>query len=148
MGAVSLKKKPAAGNGVTRVLTDVTQLCTVHVPGWLATPGMATDKINAFYDDPIKRACDEHCLWTAEYARSFATDPGLAWRAWRVKAFLRPGFKPGVSEGEPLSPTLVHAVGSGIWSVIQHELAHGQADGLPRLAPDLVRIVLPPFATR
>jgi AcrR family transcriptional regulator len=62
-------------------------------------------------------------------------------------AFLRPGFKPGVSMGEPLSPTLVHAVGSGIWSVIQHELAQGQAAGLPELAPDLVRIVLPPFAT-
>ena len=76
IGDASQTTCPAAGNGVTRVLTDVTQLCTVHVPGWLATPGMAADKINAFYDDPIKRACDEHCLWTAEYARSFATDPG------------------------------------------------------------------------
>jgi 2-polyprenyl-6-methoxyphenol hydroxylase-like FAD-dependent oxidoreductase len=84
---------PAAGNGVTRVLTDVTRLCTVHVPRWLATPGMAAEKINAFYDDPIKRACDEHCLWTAEYARSFATDPGLIWRARRVRAFVRPGVR-------------------------------------------------------
>src|SRR5262245_32519997 len=32
---------PAAGNGVTKVLTDVGRLCTVHVPCWLESPGMA-----------------------------------------------------------------------------------------------------------
>ncbi|MGN6548561.1 MAG: FAD-dependent oxidoreductase [Pararhizobium sp.] len=38
---------PAAGTGVSRLLTDVERLCTVHVPAWLATPGMAADKIAA-----------------------------------------------------------------------------------------------------
>jgi 2-polyprenyl-6-methoxyphenol hydroxylase-like FAD-dependent oxidoreductase len=81
---------PAAGNGVTRVLTDVGRLCTVHVPRWLASPGMGPEKIAEFYDDPVKQACDVAAGRLAEYARSFATDPGLMWEARRWKAYLRP----------------------------------------------------------
>ena len=51
---------PAAGTGTNKVFTDVERLCNVHVPRWLATEGMSVDKIAAFYDDPVKRACDQH----------------------------------------------------------------------------------------
>lgn len=53
---------PAAGTGARKVLTDVERLCNVHVPQWLATPGMGLDKIAAFYDDPVKQACDRFCI--------------------------------------------------------------------------------------
>ena len=52
---------PAAGTGARKVLVDVERLCNVHVPRWLATPGMGEAKISAFYDDPVKRACDALC---------------------------------------------------------------------------------------
>jgi 2-polyprenyl-6-methoxyphenol hydroxylase-like FAD-dependent oxidoreductase len=81
---------PGAGNGVTRALTDATQLCKVHVPHWLATAGMGADKIAQFYDDPVKQACDIHCAEAAEYHRSFSVERGLMWRARRWRAFLRP----------------------------------------------------------
>ena len=41
-------------------MTDVDQLCSIHIPRWLETPGMAADKISAFYDDPVKIAADEN----------------------------------------------------------------------------------------
>jgi hypothetical protein len=34
----------------------------VHVPRWLATPGMGMDKIVAFYDDEVKVVCERYCL--------------------------------------------------------------------------------------
>ena len=49
---------PAAGTGARKVLTDVERLCNVHIPRWLTTPGMGEAKIAAFYDDPVKQACD------------------------------------------------------------------------------------------
>lgn len=60
-------------------------------------------------------------------------------------AFLRPGSPPMGISGKA-SPLLLQAVGSGTWSAIQHELAKGNAEALPKLAPELVRIVLTPFA--
>ena len=42
----------------------------------------------------------------------------------------------------------MQAVGSGAWSVIQHELVQGKAESLPELGPELVRIVLTPFTAR
>lgn len=81
---------PAAGNGITRVLTDVKQLAAVHVPRWFASPGMDAAKVKEFYDDPVKQACDEWCSHTAEYCRSFAIDRSPMWHARRWKAFLRP----------------------------------------------------------
>jgi 2-polyprenyl-6-methoxyphenol hydroxylase-like FAD-dependent oxidoreductase len=84
---------PAAGNGVTRVLTDVDRLCKIHVPRWFASPGMTAAKIGEFYDDPIKLACDAWCSRLAEYGRSFATDGSPMWRARRWKAFLSPQLR-------------------------------------------------------
>ena len=43
---------PAAGTGVNKVLTDVGRLCGVHIPAWLADPGMGAEKVAAFYADP------------------------------------------------------------------------------------------------
>lgn len=43
-------------------------------------------------------------------------------------------------------PTVVlDAIGGGIWALIQYELAHGEAESLPELAPQLTRIALAPF---
>jgi AcrR family transcriptional regulator len=47
----------------------------------------------------------------------------------------------------PVSRAILEAVGSGAWSVIQHELFVGNTESLPDLAPELVSIVLTPFAS-
>ncbi len=79
---------PAAGTGTSKVFTDVERLCNVHIPNWLATPGMRTDKIAAFYDDPVKRACDAQSQAKAYFLRSLSIDPGFAWQARRWTRFL------------------------------------------------------------
>jgi hypothetical protein len=78
---------PAAGTGARRALMDVERLCNVHIPQWLGTPGMAAGKIAAFYNDPVKKACDEHSLAKAYDLRSFSVDPGLTWRCRRWAKF-------------------------------------------------------------
>lgn len=80
---------PAAGTGVSRLLTDVERLCTVHVPQWLASPGMAAAKIATFYADPVKQAMDEHGLQLAHFRRSLTIDTDLRWRARRQIHFSR-----------------------------------------------------------
>jgi 2-polyprenyl-6-methoxyphenol hydroxylase-like FAD-dependent oxidoreductase len=79
---------PAAGTGARKALTDVERLCNVHLPGWLATSGMGAEKIESFYDDPAKQACDKFSLKKAYALRSFSIDPGLWWRAQRWAKFL------------------------------------------------------------
>ena len=59
----------------------------VHIPRWLATPGMEVDKIAAFYDDPVKLACDDYSLAKAYNLRSFSLDNGLRWRMKRQLKF-------------------------------------------------------------
>jgi 2-polyprenyl-6-methoxyphenol hydroxylase-like FAD-dependent oxidoreductase len=79
---------PVTGTGTDKVFTDVERLCNVHIPNWLATAGMGLDKIAAFYDDPVKKACD---AWAAEKAisfRSVSIDTGLHWRAQRGARFM------------------------------------------------------------
>jgi 2-polyprenyl-6-methoxyphenol hydroxylase-like FAD-dependent oxidoreductase len=36
---------PAAGTGCNKVFTDVVRLCKTHIPRWMATAGMESDKI-------------------------------------------------------------------------------------------------------
>ena len=39
---------PVTGTGTDKVFTDVAQLCSVHIPDWLSSEGMAEDKVAAF----------------------------------------------------------------------------------------------------
>ena len=78
---------PAVGVGANKVLTDVERLCNVHIPGWLASPGMGVEKLASFYADPVKRTCDENSVARAFHLRSLSTDEGLVWRAKRWTRF-------------------------------------------------------------
>jgi 2-polyprenyl-6-methoxyphenol hydroxylase-like FAD-dependent oxidoreductase len=79
---------PAAGTGCNKVFTDVERLCNVHIPRWLVTAGMGTDKIAAFYDDEVKIACDRFSADKAYYLRSLSTETALSWRARRGAKYL------------------------------------------------------------
>lgn len=76
---------PIPGTGIGKLLTDADQLARVHVPAWLATPGMGRDKIAAFYADPVKQACDARSLRASVYARGLAVETGALWRARRLR---------------------------------------------------------------
>ena len=78
---------PAAGTGASKALTDVERLCNVHIPNWLATPGMGKQKIAAFYDDPVKRACDKNSREAAFFLRALSTEQGALWRGRRLLRF-------------------------------------------------------------
>jgi 2-polyprenyl-6-methoxyphenol hydroxylase-like FAD-dependent oxidoreductase len=79
---------PAAGTGTRKVLTDVERLCHVHIPRWLATPDMGVGKIAAFYDDPVKQACDRFSFAKACNLKAFSIDTALPWRLRRQLKFL------------------------------------------------------------
>jgi len=79
---------PAAGTGTDKVFTDVERLCNVHIPDWLATDGMDEDKIAAFYDDPVKTACDAWSTAAAYQLRSLSIDNAISWRARRWARFI------------------------------------------------------------
>ena len=78
---------PAAGTGVNKVLTDVERLCNLHIPRWLATGGMGIGKIEAYYNDPIKIACDLFSISLAYYMRSLTVDRGFQWYIRRMGLF-------------------------------------------------------------
>jgi AcrR family transcriptional regulator len=59
-------------------------------------------------------------------------------------AFLAPAAAPGAIGG-PLPQSILEAMPSGIWAVIQHEIAHGRRESLPEAAPEVARIVLASF---
>jgi AcrR family transcriptional regulator len=52
----------------------------------------------------------------------------------------------GSADGGEISLVLRQAVGSGIWAVIQHEIAHGRRAELPRLAPAIVALGMSPLS--
>ena len=55
-------------------------------------------------------------------------------------ALLEPGLEEDVA-GDDTAPTVIReAVGSGIWAVIQHEIAHGRLADLPAMAPMIVAL--------
>jgi 2-polyprenyl-6-methoxyphenol hydroxylase-like FAD-dependent oxidoreductase len=83
---------PAAGTGARKVLTDVERLCNYHIPRWLTTPGMDAAKIAAFYDDPVKRACDAFAAQKAFALKASSLDESfVAATRRRVKFVLQAG---------------------------------------------------------
>ena len=59
-----------------------------NIPNWLATEGMGREKIEMFYDDPVKTACDDWSIAKAWHLRSLSIDNGLTWRARRWMRFV------------------------------------------------------------
>lgn len=88
LGDAFLSPCPIPGTGIGKVLTDVERFCSVHLPRWLETPGMDAAKIGSFYDDPIKRESDAHCIHASLYSRELATNPAIVWVARRVRNFV------------------------------------------------------------
>lgn len=80
---------PAAGTGCNKVFTDVERLCNVHIPNWLASADMGADKIAAFYDDPVKTACDAASEAKAFFLRSLSTAAAPSWRVRRAARYVR-----------------------------------------------------------
>jgi 2-polyprenyl-6-methoxyphenol hydroxylase-like FAD-dependent oxidoreductase len=76
---------PATGTGLVRLLTDIEQLCRIHLPQWMETPGMNAAKIASFYRDPVKRARDAKSLHDAVYRRAVSTETSLQWRMHRAR---------------------------------------------------------------
>jgi 2-polyprenyl-6-methoxyphenol hydroxylase-like FAD-dependent oxidoreductase len=74
---------PVTGTGTDKVFTDVERLCNVHIPAWLVTDGMDVRKIAAFYNDPVKKACDAWSAAKAHDFRSLTLENELYWRAQR-----------------------------------------------------------------
>ena len=79
---------PVAGTGCDKVFTDVERLCNVHIPRWLASDGMDSDKIAAFYADPVKQACDQWAAAKAFDFRSVSIATSFYWTAQRWARFV------------------------------------------------------------
>lgn len=79
---------PVTGTGTDKLFTDVERLCNIHIPDWLATDGMEVEKIAAFYDDPVKQACDAWTMAKAVNFRALTVGNGIYWRAQRWARFL------------------------------------------------------------
>ena len=79
---------PAAGTGCNKVFTDVELLCNHHIPRWLKSEGMGADKIAAFYDDPVRIACETFSRDKAFFLRALSTETGALWQARRLTRFV------------------------------------------------------------
>jgi 2-polyprenyl-6-methoxyphenol hydroxylase-like FAD-dependent oxidoreductase len=118
---------PAAGTGCNKVFTDVERLCNLHIPRWLATPGMGRNKIAAFYDDEVKVASDKFSRDKAFYLRSVSIETGLSWRARRLAKFLGHAGKGIVREaGKRLSARRPEGAGKPAHTVVQAQLLDRQ----------------------
>ncbi|WP_398481985.1 FAD-dependent monooxygenase [Tardiphaga sp.] len=83
---------PGSGCGTDKVFTDVVQLCSVHIPNWLASPGMGAEKIGQYYSDPLKLECDAWAKKKAFTLRAVTLENSLYWRMQRwIRFFGRLG---------------------------------------------------------
>lgn len=61
-------------------------------------------------------------------------------------ALLRPDAFPGPKpDSRSLPQPLLQAIPSGVWAVVQHEIANGRLESLPEIAPEVARIAIAPF---
>jgi 2-polyprenyl-6-methoxyphenol hydroxylase-like FAD-dependent oxidoreductase len=76
---------PAAGTGITRLLSDVQALAR-HVPRWLQMDDVSLPRIEEYYADSLRTAADAKALHDARYRRAARTETSMGWRMhrWRV----------------------------------------------------------------
>jgi 2-polyprenyl-6-methoxyphenol hydroxylase-like FAD-dependent oxidoreductase len=79
---------PVTGTGTDKVFTDVERLCNLYIPAWLATDGMDIGKISAFYDDPVKKACDAWSSAKAHNFRALTLENEFYWSVQRWARFV------------------------------------------------------------
>lgn len=98
------------------------------------------------------RALTEHIARNRMFARlAFfevpAAGPAALDRADQIldtiTSFLEPDLAPS-GVGAPPPKVVLGAISTGIWSVIQREIAQGRGDSLPELTPELTRVALAP----
>lgn len=124
---------PAAGTGAGKALMDVERLCNVHIPQWLATPGMGAEKIAAFYDDPVKRAYDAWCNKKAFGLKSFSIGRGPLRTAERWAKFALQWLKGAVRR--PKTPSTVEAP-----ALVPAQMPEGEQARQPARARDAVSL--------
>jgi len=98
------------------------RLCNMHLPRWLATPGMAAEKIAHFYDDPVKQAADDRAARLAEYRRSLTVETGLRWQVHRRQVYARPRLLGWIEQTSPQ------------WAARLRALRHGRGWAAGKLA--------------
>jgi 2-polyprenyl-6-methoxyphenol hydroxylase-like FAD-dependent oxidoreductase len=124
---------PAAGTGAGKALMDVERLCSIHIPQWLATPGMSAEKIAAFYDDPVKRAYDAWCNKKAFALKAFSIDRGPLRTAERWAKFALQWLKGAVRQPKPASAVEAPALVPG-------QMPEGEQARQPARARDTVAL--------
>lgn len=99
------------------------------------------------------RALTEYCASHRMFSRlAFfelpAAGPGALDRADfimdSVTAFLEPDLAPSGIGGPP-PKAILEAIGTGVWAVMQREIANDRGGALPTLAPEITRIALAPL---
>ncbi len=90
--------------GARKVLTDIERLCNMHIPRWLASSGMDEAKIAAFYEDPVKRACDQFAAEKAQHLKAFSLDTSMSGRLRRWSKFAGQAARGSVRIGPPKRP--------------------------------------------
>jgi hypothetical protein len=103
---------PAAGTGARKVLNDIERLCNVHIRQWLATPGMGAGKIACFYDDPVKRACDDFAASKAYSLKEFSLSTSPAGQLRRIGKFAGQAIRGTLMPPAAPAPAVRTALGS------------------------------------
>jgi len=80
---------PSSGTGMTRILNDVDRLANVHLPQWLANPGMGQSKIAAFYADPAKNLVDHASVQRSMRDRAATMSQMPYWQVRRSLGLLK-----------------------------------------------------------
>ena len=84
---------PAAGTGLTCLLTDLERLCSRYIPQWLEAPDVGADRLAEYYRDAPKVRSDEHAFDLADYRQKLTCATGLRWAVHRRRVWLMRGMR-------------------------------------------------------
>jgi 2-polyprenyl-6-methoxyphenol hydroxylase-like FAD-dependent oxidoreductase len=100
---------PSTGMGLTKIVTDL-DLLAEYAPAWFKTPGMGTEKVAQFAEDPRKLAIDNKALRDASYRRQAVTNYSLRWSIHRARLAMSMRFGRRRTDSEPVPGTALEPV--------------------------------------